>query len=272
MRSQSYKNFKNRFSYFLLLAFCFRRKPYLKQKYLNNTWGEGGGGSLDGAGMEKQQGGEDRCKQLPGGGGTLASRPLVETDTQHRKQVLEDSGKQRNTQGGRGGYRRETEGLATCDPHRGQHEYGWRPRAVKGRLMDAVNGGRVRQAAQGADSSGGGQREEGVVNVQVYGTPHQDRTWVAGETERCYNNKRLLMGGELEEEGIQKGPENIEIGGAGGDRIKLLMIATEPRYILVTFQGWNTTRHTARTRGKLTQTKTHTMWVNVVKPGDQYLG
>ena len=38
-----------------------------------------------------------------------------------------------------------------------------------------------------------------------------------------------MMGGREEEEGIYKYPETVETGGAGGARIKLLTIATEPR-------------------------------------------
>ena len=36
-------------------------------------------------------------------------------------------------------------------------------------------------------------------------------------------------------------PETVETGGAVGDILKLLSIATEPRDVAVTVRGWNTT-------------------------------
>ena len=42
-------------------------------------------------------------------------------------------------------------------------------------------------------------------------------------------------GGGRMEEGIKTDPETVETGGEGGDRIKLLIIATENRNIAVTF-------------------------------------
>ena len=43
------------------------------------------------------------------------------------------------------------------------------------------------------------------------------------------------------EEGIKKDPETVEICGAGGARIKLLSMATEPSNVEITVRGWNTT-------------------------------
>ena len=57
------------------------------------------------------------------------------------------------------------------------------------------NSGRCRHAAQGAETSGGGCQVVGVGDIQVDGTSLWERRWVAGATARCYDNKRLLMGG-----------------------------------------------------------------------------
>ena len=81
----------------------------------------------------------------------------------------------------------------------------------------------------------------GVGDVQMDGALHRDMSWVAGATERFYADERLLMGGWQEEEGIQKDPETIETGGAGGARIKFLTVVTDPRYVAVTVRCWNTT-------------------------------
>ena len=56
---------------------------------------------------------------------------------------------------------------------------------------------------------------------QVDGVPCLERIWGAGETERCYNNKRLLMGGGSVEEGTENDPKTVETGGAVGDRISV---------------------------------------------------
>ena len=43
--------------------------------------------------------------------------------------------------------------------------------------------------------AGGGWRVAGVGDIQVDGVLHQERRWGAGAMERCYDDKRLLMGG-----------------------------------------------------------------------------
>ena len=77
----------------------------------------------------------------------------------------------------------------------------------------------------------------GVGNVQLEGALHPEMRWGAGATERCYNDKRLLIRGRSDEEVIYKYPETVDTGGAGGDRIKLLTMTTEPRYVVFTEQG-----------------------------------
>ena len=56
------------------------------------------------------------------------------------------------------------------------------------------NNGRFRNAAPGAETSGRGWMGAGLDAVQVDGVPLRERRWGTGETERCYDNKRLLMG------------------------------------------------------------------------------
>ena len=48
------------------------------------------------------------------------------------------------------------------------------------------HGGRIRHATRGADTSGGGWKVTGTVNVQVDGVPRMERRWEAVVTERCY--------------------------------------------------------------------------------------
>ena len=50
--------------------------------------------------------------------------------------------------------------------------------------MDTVNGGRVRHAAQGTETSSGGGQVEGVGDVQVDGVLLQERRKGKGATER----------------------------------------------------------------------------------------
>ena len=58
-----------------------------------------------------------------------------------------------------------------------------------------VQGGTYRHVALGAETSGRSWRVAGVCNVQADGTLIQERGWVVIVTERCGNNKLLLMGG-----------------------------------------------------------------------------
>ena len=83
------------------------------------------------------------------------------------------------------------------------------------------NDSRCRHAAQGAETNGRGWWGLGVDDVQVDCVPLQERMWGAGETERCYDNKRLLIGSGRMEEGTENDPETFETGGAGGDRISV---------------------------------------------------
>ena len=48
--------------------------------------------------------------------------------------------------------------------------------------------------------------------------PRRERRWGSGATERCYDNKRLLMGGVLGGGGNIEIPETVETGGEGGSR------------------------------------------------------
>ena len=99
----------------------------------------------------------------------------------------------------------------------------------------------------------------GVGNVQLEGALHPEMRWGAGATERCYNDKRLLIRGRSDEEVIYKDPETVDTVGVGGARIKFLTIATEPTYIVFAVQGCNTTtscfEHTDWTGGWLTHTQ-----------------
>ena len=57
----------------------------------------------------------------------------------------------------------------------------------------------------------------GVGNFQVDGAPLLERRWGVGETERCVDDERVLMGaGGRMEEGTNNDPEMAEKGGAGG--------------------------------------------------------
>ena len=78
---------------------------------------------------------------------------------------------------------------------RGQQGPGCTAKAAKWGRTDTGNGDRRRHAARGAETSGGGWRVAGVGNVQVEGVPRWERRWGAGVTERCYDEKRILMGG-----------------------------------------------------------------------------
>ena len=63
--------------------------------------------------------------------------------------------------------------------------------------MDSGNGGRHNHMAQGAEAISVGWVVAGVGSIQVYSNPFRERKWVAGATERCYNNKRLMVGGAV---------------------------------------------------------------------------
>ena len=54
----------------------------------------------------------------------------------------------------------------------------------------------------GSETSGGGWWVTGVGDVQINRVPLRDRRWKSGVTESCYDNKRLLIRGWWEEEGI----------------------------------------------------------------------
>ena len=53
------------------------------------------------------------------------------------------------------------------------------------------------------------------------GVPRRERRWGAGVTERCHENKRLLMGGDSMEEGTENDPELVETCGAVEDIISV---------------------------------------------------
>ena len=53
-----------------------------------------------------------------------------------------------------------------------------------------------------------------VDKVEVDGIPRQKRRWGAGDTEKCFVNKRLLMGGGRLEKGTENDQETIDTGGA----------------------------------------------------------
>ena len=74
---------------------------------------------------------------------------------------------------------------------------------------------------RGTETSCKRWRGANVEDVQVGGVPRQERRWGAGETQRCYNEKRLLVGGGSMEEGTENNPETVETGGAGGARISV---------------------------------------------------
>ena len=104
---------------------------------------------------------------------------------------------------GRGGDRRETEGLATGKPPRGLHGPGCRLRAAKVGRTDVGNGSRRRHEERGAETRDEGWQVVGVGDVHVYDAPLQERRCGAGDTYRCYGDEQLLMGGgRYEEEGI----------------------------------------------------------------------
>ena len=65
----------------------------------------------------------------------------------------------------------------------------------RGGRSDAVKGRICRHAAHGAETSGRSWQVAGVVNVQVYSAPLQERRWGAGTTNRCHENERMLVGG-----------------------------------------------------------------------------
>ena len=58
-------------------------------------------------------------------------------------------------------------------------------------------------------------------NVQMDSIPRQVKIWVAGETERFCDYKKLLLEGGRMEEGIYNNQETVETGGAGGDIISV---------------------------------------------------
>ena len=45
--------------------------------------------------------------------------------------------------------------------------------------------------------------------------PCRERRWVKGETERCYDEKRILMGGGRMEEVTKTDSETVDTSGAG---------------------------------------------------------
>ena len=57
------------------------------------------------------------------------------------------------------------------------------------------NGSRRRQAARGAEMSGGRWRVAGVGDVQVDSALRQERMWGAVVTEKYEKKEMLLMGG-----------------------------------------------------------------------------
>ena len=66
--------------------------------------------------------------------------------------------------------------------------------------------GKYSHAARGAETRSRGWQGAGVDDVQVDGVPRREWRWGAGETEGCYDKRRLLMeGGRSEgEEKTQK--------------------------------------------------------------------
>ena len=53
------------------------------------------------------------------------------------------------------------------------------------------------------------------------GVSRRNRRWGADETEKCYDNKRILVGDGRMEEGIENDPERVEKGGAVEARISV---------------------------------------------------
>ena len=72
----------------------------------------------------------------------------------------------------------------TGEPPKGWQGHGRRPRVEKGGQTDAVNGGRFKHVAQGAEYIGGGWRVAAVDDAQVDGVLVWERRWGAGERER----------------------------------------------------------------------------------------
>ena len=64
-----------------------------------------------------------------------------------------------------------------------------------GRENRCGNGIRRRHVTQGAETSGGRWWVAGVGDVQVNGATRRKRRWGEGVTDRCGDDKRLLMGG-----------------------------------------------------------------------------
>ena len=61
----------------------------------------------------------------------------------------------------------------------------------------------------------------GVGNIQVDGVPFRERRWVAGVTERCGNEERLLMGGSSDGGRTNKDTETAETGRSNGASISI---------------------------------------------------
>ena len=80
---------------------------------------------------------------------------------------------------------------------------------------------RYKHAERGAEISIRGWRGAVVDGVQVDGIPCQEMRWVAGETERCYDGKLLLVEGVSMEEGKENNPETVQTSGAGADIISV---------------------------------------------------
>ena len=108
----------------------------------------------------------------------LASKQPPDRETNHP----EDARRQKNTQVGRGGDRRETEGLMTIEPPRGLQGPWCRLRATKGGRTDVGNGSRRRHEERGSETSGEGWQVVGVGDVHVYDAPLQERRCGEGDT------------------------------------------------------------------------------------------
>ena len=83
------------------------------------------------------------------------------------------------------------------------------------------HGGRLRHAAWGVETSGGSRQVAGVGDIQVDGAPQREGRWVAGVTERCGNEERILMGGSSDGGRTNKDTETAETGRSNGASISI---------------------------------------------------
>ena len=145
--------------------------------------GEGGRGG--GAGYTERlrhdqvAGGKDQGARLLGGGGALASRLFARsqpTDTKDRtKPIFGGELREDNSGTHRCG--------GTCNgqtPPGADRDLGAGQGRKRGERTGTGNGNRIKHAARGAETSGGGWHVLGTGDVKVGGDSHQKRRWGAG--------------------------------------------------------------------------------------------